>query len=90
MKKFGHAIFDMDGTMMDSMPAWKNLGRDYLIGKGIKVPQNLNVITNDMSMTESANYFQKELGVNDNVQKIMSDINELIEDKYKYEMPLKP
>ena len=34
MRKYGHAIFDMDGTMLDSMPAWKKLGRDYLIGKG--------------------------------------------------------
>jgi len=90
MRKYGHAIFDMDGTMLDSMPAWKNLGRDYLIGKGIKVPENLNEIINTMSMTESANYFKKAFGISDNVQQIMSDVNELIEDKYRYEMPLKP
>ncbi|MBU3158535.1 HAD family phosphatase [Clostridium frigoris] len=90
MRKFGHAIFDMDGTMMDSMQAWKNLGRDYLIGKGIKAPENLNEIINAMSMTESANYFRGEFGIRDNVLKIISDINEIIEDMYMYEIPLKP
>lgn len=89
MKKYRYAIFDMDGTILNSMSAWKNLGRDYLIGKGIKVPENLNEIINEMSMTESANYFQKQLGVNGSVQQIMSDVNVLIEDKYRYEMPLK-
>ena len=90
MRKYGHAIFDMDGTIMDSMPAWKNLGKDYLIGKGIKAPENLSESLSAMSMTESANYFRKEFGIRDCVKQIISDVNELIEDKYRYEMPLKP
>jgi HAD superfamily hydrolase (TIGR01509 family) len=90
LKKYKYAIFDMDGTILDSMPAWKNLGRDYLIEKGIKVPKNLNEILSAMSMTESANYFRKEFGIGDCSEQIISDINQLIEDKYKHEMPLKP
>jgi len=90
MKKYGHAIFDMDGTIMDSMPAWKNLGKDYLIGKGIRAPKNLSEILSAMSMTESANYFRKEFGIIDCMEQIISDVNGLIEDKYRYEMPLKP
>lgn len=90
MKKYRHAIFDMDGTIMDSMPAWKNLGKDYLIRKGIKVPENLNEIINTMSMVESANYFIKELGIRNCLERIISDVNQLIQDKYRYEIPLKP
>ena len=90
MRKFGHAIFDMDGTIMDSMPAWKDLGKDYLIAKGIKAPENLNESLSAMSMTESANYFRKEFGIRDCVKQIISDVNGLIEDKYRYEMSLKP
>lgn len=90
MKKCRYAIFDMDGTLIDSMPAWEKLGEDYLRQNEIKVPENLNEIINAMSLTESANYFRKELGIKDSVKKIISDINKLIEDKYRYEIPLKP
>jgi len=90
LRKYRHAIFDMDGTIMDSMPAWKNLGNDYLTGKGIKVPENLNEIISAMSMTESANYFRKEFGIRDCLKRIISDVNQFIEDKYRYEIPLNP
>jgi len=80
----------MDGTLIDSMLAWENLGRDYLKQKGIVVPENLNEIINAMSLTESANYFMRQFGIKDSVKKIISDINKLIEDKYRYEIPLKP
>ena len=33
-----YAIFDMDGTLIDSMPAWIRLGGDYLRSKGIEPP----------------------------------------------------
>lgn len=90
MKKCRYAIFDMDGTLIDSMTAWENLGEDYLIQNGIKVPENLNEIINAMSLTESANYFKKEFGIKISVEEIISGINKLIEDKYRYEIPLKP
>ena len=90
MRNFRYAIFDMDGTIMDSMPAWKNLGRDYLKEKGIKAPENLSEIISAMSMEESANYFREEFGIRDCSKQIISDVNGLIEDKYRYEMPLKP
>jgi len=90
LKKYRYAIFDMDGTLIDSMLAWENLGRDYLKQKGIVVPENLNEIINAMSLTESANYFMRQFGIKDSVKKIISDINKLIEDKYRYEIPLKP
>lgn len=90
LKKYKYAIFDLDGTLMDSMPAWKNLGKDYLIKKGIKPPNNLNEIISSMSMIESSNYFKKEFKIRDCQKQIISDINQLIENKYKYELPLKP
>ncbi|MFL0249017.1 HAD family hydrolase [Clostridium neuense] len=90
MKKCRYAIFDMDGTLIDSMSAWEKLGEDYLNQNGIKVPKNLNEIINAMSMTESANYFKREFGIKASVEKIISDINKLIEDKYRYQIQLKP
>lgn len=34
--KFRGAIFDLDGTLLDSMPVWNKLGSEYLHAKGIE------------------------------------------------------
>ena len=39
-KKF--AIFDMDGTLVDSMSFWKTLGVEYLKSRGVsRVPEDI-------------------------------------------------
>ena len=40
MKQF--AIFDMDGTLLDSMGAWRHLGSDYIKSRGINPPADLD------------------------------------------------
>jgi HAD superfamily hydrolase (TIGR01509 family) len=90
LKKFKYNIFDLDGTLLNSMPAWNNLGKDYLLKLGIEPPDNLNEIIAPMSMTESALYFQKTFKVKLSVEKIIEEIKKLIRDKYKYNVGLKP
>ena len=44
MKKitdFENYIFDLDGTLIDSMPVWDNIGVDFLLSKGITPPYDL-------------------------------------------------
>lgn len=36
--KFKGAIFDLDGTLIDSMAVWENIGEEFLKSKG-KIPQ---------------------------------------------------
>ncbi|MFQ9872929.1 MAG: hypothetical protein ACLRVT_08085, partial [Oscillospiraceae bacterium] len=52
-----YAIFDMDGTLVDSMPAWRRLAPDFLLSQGIEPPQNLRKIMEPMTMLQSAEYF---------------------------------
>lgn len=90
MKKLKYKIFDLDGTLLDSMAAWRNLGKDYLLQKGINPPDNLNEIIAAMSMIESAAYFQKAFKIDLSAEEIIKEIKMLIENKYKYEFKLKP
>lgn len=42
------AIFDIDGTLIDSMKIWDNLGERYLLKLGIQPENNLQkYYTND-------------------------------------------
>ena len=34
-------IFDMDGTILNSMVEWFHLGRNYLVAQGVAVPDDL-------------------------------------------------
>ena len=58
------AIFDMDGTLVDSMMYWHNLGREYLEAKG--VTGDLNDVlerSKPMTMLESGALFIQEFGL---------------------------
>jgi len=89
LKHFKYSIFDLDGTLLDSMFAWKNLGQDYLLHKGINPPKHLTEILASMTMLEAAEYFHKAFNLKISSDKIILEINDYIEDKYKYELKLK-
>ena len=58
------AIFDMDGTLVDSMMYWHNLGQEYLESKG--VTGDLNEVlerSKPMTMVESGALFIQEFGL---------------------------
>lgn len=90
MKNFKYVIFDMDGTILDSMNEWKNLGKNYLVGRGIKVPENINEIINSLTVNEATQYFQKEYGLKESVEEINTAIIKMIEHKFRHELMLKP
>ncbi|MGE5629604.1 MAG: HAD family hydrolase [Caulobacteraceae bacterium] len=83
-------IFDLDGTLLDSMGIWDNIGEEYLRLKGVdNIPQNMKEILKLMSLLQAAEYFIESFHINLSPHQIMDEINMLIEDKYKYHVGLK-
>ncbi|KXL53365.1 phosphorylated carbohydrates phosphatase [Anaerotignum neopropionicum] len=83
-------IFDLDGTLIDSMPVWKNTGRNFLLNHGFAVPENLHSVVKAQTIGQTAEYFRKDLGVTHTPEEIINEIIQYVEDAYKNTIPLKP
>lgn len=84
-----YAIFDMDGTLLDSMHVWDNVGQTVLRRNGIPVPEGLRRAMRDMTVEDVAKYF-KTLGAECSVEQLMQEINDIPYEKYLYEVQPKP
>jgi HAD superfamily hydrolase (TIGR01509 family) len=80
--KIDGAIFDLDGTLLDSMFVWDTIGEDYLRCRGIKPRENLNKKFKTMSLYQAACYYQREYGLKESTDEIMDGINRMIERFY--------
>lgn len=82
-------IFDLDGTLVDSMWMWKDIDIEYLGQFGIELPQNLQINIEGMSFSETAAYFKEKFMIPDPISKIKDDWNSMARDKYANEVPMK-
>lgn len=85
-----YCIFDLDGTLTDSMPYWKRLGGDYLRGKGIEPDERLLWMVKAMTMTQGAEYFIKTYGLSDPAHVIVAEMEAMMGAHYQNDVPLKP
>lgn len=77
------AIFDLDGTILDSMPVWIHAGEIYLANMGKKPEENLGFKLLTMNMKEGADYLAKNYSLNFSEEEIISGINKVVQDAYK-------
>ena len=62
---FEAVIFDLDGTLLDSMGMWGQIDVEYLGSFGIECPPDLQKRIEHLRWTETAELFQKEFQCND-------------------------
>ena len=84
------AIFDLDGTLLDSSPVWDGLGERFLARRGIAPKPGLNALLNLMSLTEGCEFLHEEYALPDSPAEIRAEICGIIADFYRLECPLKP
>ena len=89
LKNIDAVIFDLDGTLVDSMWMWKTIDIEYLARFGLEFPEDLQADIEGMSFTETAIFFKNRFKLPDPVDKIKRDWNEMAWDKYLNEVPLK-
>ena len=69
------AIFDMDGTLVDSMAYWNRLAVEFLESKGIQnISPNVLERIKPMTMTESAALFIEEYGLSGTAERVAAEM----------------
>jgi len=86
-------IFDLDGTLLDSMGIWEEIDRKMLSSRGIPFPADYDeyvATITPLSPKETADYVIKHFGINEPPEKIISEWNETAAAAYASTLPLKP
>ncbi len=83
-------IFDLDGTLVDSMWVWDQIDIDYLGRLGYEVPQDLQPAIEGMGFTEVAVYFKERFHIPDSIEEIKKTWQDMAMEQYCYKIPLKP
>lgn len=83
-------IFDLDGTLADSMWVWKDIDVKFLNSRGIPMPDTLQKDIEGMSFTETAAYFVNTFSLPETVEELKVLWNEMAYESYETRIQLKP
>lgn len=89
LKDIKAVIFDMDGTLVDSMWMWGAIDEEYLARFNLEVPPDLRHRIEGMSFDETAVYFKERFHIEDDVAQMKACWNEMAREKYRTEVQLK-
>ena len=84
------AIFDMDGTLLDSMPVWHNLGARTLRAMGYEPEPDLNDYLRQVTMLEGARYCKARYRMPQSAEEIAAATQAQVEDFYRRRVQAKP
>lgn len=83
------AIFDLDGTLLDSMPMWHGVSDRYLVSHGIDLKESVWDEVKRLTETQTAIYFQEKYGIKDSIDVICAEFESIIFGEYSQKLQLK-
>ncbi|MCL2254710.1 MAG: HAD family phosphatase [Lachnospiraceae bacterium] len=90
LKDIDALLFDLDGTLVDSMWIWSDIDIAYLNRYNVTLPDNMQMQIEGMSFTETAVFFKEKFAIPDDIETIKRDWNMMAWEKYTKEVPMKP
>jgi HAD superfamily hydrolase (TIGR01509 family) len=89
LKNIKAAIFDMDGTLVDSMWVWSKIDMEFLYKRGITLPNDLKNNIEHLSFTDTAKYFKERFKLEESIEDIMKEWNDMAFEQYSKNIKLK-
>lgn len=84
------AIFDLDGTLLDSLGVWDDVDAIFFSRRGIDVPDDYQQAVSPMAFPDIADYTIRRFNLNETPQAIMQEWNDLAFEEYTTKVRLKP
>ena len=93
MKVLNHditaAIFDMDGTLIDSTDIWHEIDRKFFAKRGMEIPKDYAQHIVHLGLTQAAIYTKETYGFKESIQEIIDEWHNMSIDMYEHHVPLK-
>lgn len=84
------AIFDLDGTLLDSMGVWRRIDEDFLGKRGIRVPDDYLKAITAKNFQDAADYTIERFCLKESADAIMAEWFDMAIDAYTNDVALKP
>ena len=84
------AIFDLDGTIIDSMFIWDTIGEEYLRSLGLVAKENLSEAFKTFTLNQAAEYYRRQYEIKLSIEEIVDGINNMVAEIYRTKVALKP
>lgn len=83
------AIFDLDGTLIDSMCYWATIGEKYLKSKNIEIDEETKKACEVLPISRSSAFIKKRYNLTEAPEEVAAGLYDIVENNYKNDIPLK-
>lgn len=84
------AIFDMDGTLIDSTSIWSDIDREFFSRRGKEVPPKYGETISHMGLAKAAEWTRKNYLPEEKEEDIIQEWRDMSKYAYEKTIPLKP
>lgn len=81
------AVFDMDGTLLDSMAIWEHYASSYLRGRGILPPADIDEVLSTFTLAEAAVYLRERFALPESAEEIVAGFDRTVDALYEHVAP---
>ena len=89
MTGFSGAIFDLDGTLLDSMGVWEEIDAAFLNRRGFEVPADYLQAVAPLGFRAAADYTIRRFGLRESAEALIEEWDTLAVEAYQVRVPLK-
>lgn len=90
MKKFKGAIFDLDGTVLNSMGLWKKVDELFFTSRNMPIPEGYIQAISPLGTVGAAHYTKETYGIKESIEEIIEEWQTTAKREYAENVTLKP